>query len=190
MTEHELRLVSPELLNDIDFSDYLDYTDPDVKPFEPLLFLGRDTCMPMHFHGHTEAFLCQLHGSKKITLFSPDQYSLLYARPWYKPSPLFSEMDGRQIHEGHADYEKYPKFKRARPLEFTLEPGEILFIPVHWWHLTSVNGFQVSVTHFWRAKRECWRFPVPGIQVLAREALLKTRKGIKKFKAKLKGATS
>ena len=182
MTEHELGVVSPKLLEDVDFSDYL----TDIAPFEPLLFLGRDTCMPMHYHGHTEAFLCQLQGSKRINLYSPDQHSLLYARPWYQPSPLFSEINGRQIHEGNPNYDRFPKFRRARPLEFVLEPGEMLFIPVHWWHLTSVSGFQVSVTHFWKARMKSWRFPTPGLQVLAREVLINSRKRLNAAKKNLK----
>lgn len=182
MTEHNFSMISNKLLKHVDFSKYLG----DGKPFEPLLFLGRDTCMPMHYHGTTEAFLCQLYGKKKITLYSPDQHSFLYAQPWYQRSPLFSQINGRQIHDAKPDYDSFPKFKRARPVEFTLEPGEMLFIPVHWWHLTSVTGYQISVTHFWKAKLQAWHFPTPGLQVIAREVFFQTKKGMGKIAARLK----
>ena len=183
MTEHELRRVHPDLLADVDFSKYLG----DVEPcWEPLLFLGRDTCMPLHYHGYTDAFLCQLFGKKKVTLYSPDQHSLLYARPWHKSTPLFSRIDGRQIQADQADYERFPKFKKARPLQFMLEPGEMLFIPVHWWHVTSVPGYQVSITHFWKAKLKCWRFPTPGLQVVAREVLNQSKKAMGRAESKLR----
>lgn len=159
MTEHELAKVSPRLVEDVDPSRYLDRAIP-------MLFMGRDTYMPMHYHGSTEAILCQLHGSKEVTLYSPDQYSLLYPRPWYGRAPVFSRIDTR-----HPDYERFPKFRRARPLTFRLEPGEILFIPVHWWHVTGVEGFQISVTCFWKAKMSCYTFPAPGLQTVARESL-------------------
>jgi lysine-specific demethylase 8 len=172
MTEHSLRQISPELALDVDVSGYVDLT----PPWEPLLFVGYDTCMPMHLHASTEAFLCQIHGEKRITLFSPEQYSRLYPRHWYARSPLFSELDGRQIHAGTLDRARYPRFERAVPMEFELRPGEILFIPVHWWHLTSVPGFQISITCFWKAKFRNWTFPVPGLQMCARELLFQTQK--------------
>lgn len=167
MTEHSLREISPELVPDVDISRYVDLR----PPWEPLLFVGYDTCMPGHFHGSTEALLCQLRGEKTVTLFSPEQYPLLYPRHWYQKSPLFSELDGRAIQAGTVDYGEYPKLKQAVPLRFPLHPGEMLFIPVHWWHFTSVPDFQVSVTFFWKAKFSNWTFPVPGVQMCAREGL-------------------
>ena len=159
----KLASVSTGLSGDVDFSGYID----DDEPHEPLLFLGRDVCVPLHYHGTTESFVCQLQGSKWITLYSPDQYSLLYARSW------FSRIDGRQIRKGQPDYDAFPKFREARPIDFMLHPGEILFIPVHWWHLTSISGYQVSVAHFWRASLRRWHFPTPGLQVLGQELLKK-----------------
>jgi hypothetical protein len=159
MTEHELEKVSPRLLEDVDLDRYLDRVIP-------MLFMGRDTYMPMHYHGATEALLCQLHGSKSITLYSPDQFRLLYPRRWYSRAPVFSRVDTRD-----PDLDRFPKFKRARPMSFRLEPGEILFIPVHWWHVTGVEGFQISTTCFWKAKMSCYTFPAPGLQTVARESL-------------------
>ena len=177
MTEHELHLVSRELLQDIDLGGYLD------RP-HPLLFLGRDTFMPLHFHSGTEAVLCQLYGKKSITLYSPDQYSLLYPAPWYSNNPLFSPIDPRDPNV----LERFPRFERAVPLQFTLEPGEILFIPVHWWHVTNVSGFQISSTSFWPARRECYHFPAPGLQVRARELLDSTSARLQRAKTWLREA--
>lgn len=165
MTEHSLREISPELVRDVDVSRYVDL----APPWEPLLFVGYDTCMPGHFHGSTEALLCQLHGTKQITLFSPEQYHRLYPRKWWQRSPLFSELDGRSIQARTVDLDAYPRYAEAVPLRFTLHPGEILFIPVHWWHITSVPDFQISMTTFWKAKLSNWTFPVPGLQMVGRE---------------------
>jgi len=183
MTEHELSAVSEKLVQEVDFSDYL----PAVLGFfEPLLFLGRNTCMPMHYHGTTETMLCQLHGEKKITLFSPEQHALLYPRAWYAKSPLFSEIDGRKVHAGDKQLDEFPKFANAKPMEFQLHPGEILFIPLQWWHLTSVTGYQVSVTHFWKADLGVWNFPRPGFRLLARDVLFKGKKQLEKLKTVFK----
>ena len=176
MTEHELSKVSPKLVADVDFGRYVDRG----SVYEPLLFLGRDTCMPLHYHGTTEALLCQITGSKDVILYGPDQFARLYARPWYAPSPLFSEVDGR-----NPDLSRFPKYGAAIPMRFRLEPGDTLFIPVHWWHFTRVQGYQVSVTHFWKAKLRNWSFPTPGIQVCAREVLFKTKKAWRRARARV-----
>jgi len=182
MTEYDLELVSKELVRDIDFSTYF---DPDQQPWNAQIFLGRDTCMPLHYHGKMEAILCQLRGEKRIILYSPEQYAMLYPGEWYKPIPLFSRIDGRQIMAGNVDLEKFPKFGQVKPLEFTLHPGEMLFIPVHWWHVTSVSGYQVSVTHFFKSKLRCWTFPTPGLQNIAREILDGVRSGVNGAKSLL-----
>ena len=168
MTEYKLREISPKLCEDVNFADYF---DPDNEPYEVMLFMGRDTCMPMHYHGKMEAFLCQVYGEKKVVLFSPEQYRAVYSRRWFQHHPLFSNLDGRQILAGDVDTDLFPKFKGAKPMEFMLHPGEMLFIPVHWWHVTGVEGYQVSLTHFFRAKLRCWRFPSPGLQTIGREII-------------------
>lgn len=175
MTEHELRQVSPALLKDIDLSGYIDQDGP----FEPLLFLGYDTCMPLHYHGSTEAMLCQLHGIKEVTLFGPSEWSALYPRRWYEHAPLFSRVDGSK-----PDFERFPRYGEARGLRFTLYPGEMLFIPVHWWHLTRVQGLQISVTQFWKAKFGNWHFPAPGLHMVAREVLFQTKRKLNRLRAR------
>jgi hypothetical protein len=154
MTEHDLSIVSPRLVQDIDAKRYVDT--------QPFLFLGRDTFMPLHYHGTTEAILCQIKGRKQVTLYAPDQWPYLYAHPWYTLRYYFSRVDPRK-----PDGRRFPKFARATPMTFTLEPGEILLIPVHWWHVTSCPGFQISATLFWKSSRERYRFPSPGLQVFA-----------------------
>lgn len=176
MSEHSLAQISPELCKDVDLSPLVELN----PPWEPMLFVGRDTCMPMHYHGSTEAALCQLIGTKKITLASPRQSPYLYSRPWYQQSPLFSRIDGRSLQSGSPDFERWPKLERAQLLQFTLHPGEILFIPVHWWHLTSVPDVSVSMTTFWDSKLRRWTFPNPGIQMIAREVIWRLRQGLKR----------
>ena len=66
--------------------------------------------------------------------------------------------------------------KEAQAVEFTVHPGEILFIPVHWWHVTNVKGYQVSITYFWASDRKRWCFPSPGREVQAHEAFRHFRK--------------
>ena len=32
------------------------------------------------------------------------------------------------------DYDRFPKFSRAKRLECVLKPGDVLFMPAFWWH--------------------------------------------------------
>jgi len=170
MTEYRVRTIAEALLDDLDFSDYF---DADKEPYEPMLFLGRDTMMPLHYHGKMEAFLCQLQGEKRVTLYAPKDYSNLYPGKWHKRYPLFSRIDGRRILAGDVDVQRFPRFPRAEPIVIDLHPGDMLYIPLHWWHLTCAAGYQVNVSHFFRARLPQWNFPVPGFPMLAREAMLK-----------------
>jgi hypothetical protein len=176
VTEHEVRFISEELCKDLDYSRYLDAKDTD-----PLIFIGRDTFMPLHYHGTTEALLCQVVGSKTVTLYSPDQFGLLSARPWYANAPLFSRIDPRDPEAR----ENFPRFQDAEPLTFRLEAGEILFIPVHWWHVTKCPGFQLNVTCFWTASLKQYTYPEPAFQVFAREAVWQSKQGWQRLKQKL-----
>jgi len=170
MTEHTLAQISERLVKEVDLDRYVD------NPM-PQLFLGRETRMPLHYHGVTEALLCQLRGSKKVTLYSPDQYAKLYPGRWYAHSPLFSRVDCR-----NPDYQAYPRFKDAVPLRFMLEPGEVLFIPVQWWHFTRVDGqeLSLSITAVWRSKVSRYTFPSPGLQTIARDVLRFVRGGLRR----------
>lgn len=170
LTESPLAALSPTLLDDIDLSEAT--TASAASPLgPPLLFMGPDVSMPLHYHGEREAVLCQLHGSKEVMLFAPDQFSRVYPRRFYQTSFAFSEVDWH-----NPDPVRYPKIKRAEAIRFTLEPGEILFIPVHWWHYTAVEGITFSVTAMWCANTAQYTYPYPGISVRARNVLLRMQR--------------
>ena len=75
---------------------------------------------------HLNAWITQLYGEKRFTVFPRGQDDLLYPRP---DDPWRSELN---VFE--PDYEKHPKFKDATPINFVVGPGETLFIPFGTWH--------------------------------------------------------
>jgi len=84
------------------------------------------------------AFINQLQGRKEFTLFSPDQQAYLYPckdRPWLS-----------RIEDHHRpDLERFPLFRRARPITVVLEAGETLFIPRKWYHTARSLEPTISV---------------------------------------------
>ena len=45
------------------------------------------------------------------------------------------------------DYDKYPEFAKATPYVFVFEPGEIVLVPMKWWH------YAVAIDHSLTAMR-------------------------------------
>jgi hypothetical protein len=45
---------------------------------------------------------------------------------------------------GAVDLARFPGMQQANLIECTLEPGELLFLPIGWWHY--VEGLEASVT--------------------------------------------
>lgn len=82
----------------------------------------------------THAWLAQLVGRKRWTIFPPNQYSLMYkkhveagAQPW--------------VNIAKPDLERFPGFRHATPIEFVLRPGELIFVPSGWLHqVTSLDA--------------------------------------------------
>jgi len=75
---------------------------------------------------HLNAWITQLYGQKRFTVFPRGQEHLLYPRP---DDPWRSE-----VNVFEPDYEKHPLFKDATPINFVVGPGETLFIPFGTWH--------------------------------------------------------
>jgi hypothetical protein len=88
---------------------------------------------PLH-HDLTNNFMAQVRGRKQIRLISPCLLPNIYNH-----RHCYSQVDLNAI-----DYERFPDFRHITPLEVTLHPGEILFLPVGYWH--HVVGLDISLT--------------------------------------------
>ncbi len=75
---------------------------------------------------HLSAWVTQLYGEKRFTVFPRGQEEFLYPDPnnyWRSQVNIFAP-----------DYEKFPKLREATPISFTVGPGETLYIPFGIWH--------------------------------------------------------
>jgi ribosomal protein L16 Arg81 hydroxylase len=106
---------------------------------------------PLHFDT-SDGTLMQLHGSKRIALFPPSQTRNIYPFPFFREiPPWFSQVD-----TDAPDAAAFPDYEKAldHRIDLVLEQGEILYIPVSWWHEVTALGsdYACSVNRFWKVK--------------------------------------
>jgi len=82
-------------------------------------------------------------GSKKVVLFDPQQSPYLYEDKYVMAKGKVSAINFET-----PDYTKHPWQRYLRYKETTVETGDILFIPIYWWHQVYSQGRSIGVTHW------------------------------------------
>ena len=115
---------------------------------EPQIWLGN---VPTHVAASSlhrdplDGFLYQVIGRKKLLMFAPDQAPLLY------PMKAYNNYQPCWVRPEEPDFERYPQFKHAKPIEVILRPGELLIQPAGWFHAVyCLDTPTFSVSHFYR----------------------------------------
>ena len=105
------------------------------------------TVTPLH-HDAMNILLAQVCGRKTVTLIPSFQTPYVYNH-----IGVYSAVDCEK-----PDYNKFPLFRKATQLKVLLEPGQVLFIPVGWWHhVRSVDvSISLSFTNFRTANDYVW----------------------------------
>jgi [protein]-arginine 3-hydroxylase / protease len=122
----------------------------------PTLWLGpAETVTPIHFDG-ADNLLVQVFGRKRLTLIPPAQSACLYY-----PCLRLGHVNYSPVDVEEPDYARFPRYKDATPLEVTIEPGEMLFIPVRWWHHARSLTPSISLNFWWYSARSLLRMRHP-----------------------------
>jgi hypothetical protein len=93
----------------------------------------RGTVTPLH-HDLTNNFMAMVRGRKLVRLIAPYELADVYNH-----RHCFSQVDLDRV-----DLEKYPQFRNVKVIDVVLNPGDLFFLPVGWWHY--VRGLDVTVT--------------------------------------------
>ncbi|XP_032184485.1 bifunctional peptidase and arginyl-hydroxylase JMJD5 isoform X2 [Mustela erminea] len=85
----------------------------------------------------------QVIGRKYIRLYSPQESEALY------PHETHLLHNTSQVDVENPDLERFPRFAEAPFLSCILSPGEVLFIPVRYWHYVRALDLSFSVSFWW-----------------------------------------
>jgi hypothetical protein len=115
---------------------------------EPKLWLGNRITVAAHFDS-SENIACCVAGSRRFTLFPPEQVANLYVGP-FEHTPAGATIS--MVDFDRPDYAKYPRFKQAEAAAHVadLAPGDAIYIPYLWWHnVRSLEKINALINYWW-----------------------------------------
>jgi hypothetical protein len=130
----------PELLKDLEYPGWVSNTD--LERVTNIWFGSGGCVSPLHYD-FAQNFLLQVFGSKVVTLAAPSDSRNLY------PDDINQHKHMSNVDPENPDYEKYPLLKRVEFYKCLLEPGDVLYIPIHWWHHVRSLDVSISVNFWW-----------------------------------------
>ncbi|XP_030766191.1 hypoxia-inducible factor 1-alpha inhibitor-like [Sitophilus oryzae] len=116
---------------------------------------------PCHYD-EQQNFFGQAYGYKRCILFPPSDFECLYPHPVYHPHDRQSMVDFDK-----PDYTRFPRFKFAKGYETVVEPGDVLYIPIYWWHhIESLmrGGPTISVNFWYKVGPTSLEYPLKDHQ--------------------------
>jgi hypothetical protein len=94
---------------------------------------------PLH-HDLTNNLIAQVVGRKRIKLAPASEVGRLY-----NDHGVYSAI--RDLDEPGLDPARFGRLEGARVYDIVLEPGELLFVPLAWWHQVRALSFSVTLTY-------------------------------------------
>lgn len=138
------------------FGKYLQAFDPyNLELSDLTLWLGSFGChTPLHYDTYSTNIVLQVHGEKRWLIYPPNRSqsrcddlsvtsSLPEIRIPYEESSVYSTYDPMQFNNKDADILNRDYI--APYLDVVLTPGDILFIPKHWWHFVETVIDKISI---------------------------------------------
>jgi hypothetical protein len=90
--------------------------------------------------------LAQVVGRKRVTLFPSGNLRSMYPRSPFANKSNFSRVDVMR-----PDFERFPRFRGVGAYQTQLDPGDMLYIPIHWFHHVVSLDAAISINFWWRA---------------------------------------
>ena len=170
LAEQDLDKIFPTVADEL---PQLPVLPVDARDILRLVFFGFDSQSATHFHVRDQAILEHLAGRKRVILAGPEATPELATNSPFGGRPQFSTHGPE---DGGDALACFTDLCGDKAFQVDIEPGDSLFIPVHWWHWVEGQGECLSVTTFWRASVREWAFPHPGIRAATAVGLGETAK--------------
>ncbi len=104
-----------------------------------MMWIGPAGTVTSLHHDLTNNFIAQIVGRKRIRLAPAAEVGKIY-----NVRHVFSEIPDLEAPD--VDLARHPRLAELRLYDVLLEPGEILFVPLGWWHQVKSLDFSVTVT--------------------------------------------
>ena len=114
----------------------------------PRIWIGNGGQRTATHYDTTHNLACVVAGTKRFTIFSPDQLPNIYIGSFSKTpagAPV-SVVDPRA-----PDFEKYPRYKTAldQAVVVDVNAGDALFLPAYWFHHVETVGPTILINFWW-----------------------------------------
>ncbi|HEX8420529.1 MAG TPA: cupin-like domain-containing protein [Sphingomonas sp.] len=136
---------TPELLPGFAEENRIDLVDAAVVP---RLWLGNAIRVATHYDLQENIGVVVV-GRRRFTLFPPDQVANLYMGP-LELTPAGTPIS--LVDPSNPDLDRYPRFAEAMAVaqDATLEPGDAIYLPFHWWHaVDSLEPVNIFMNYWW-----------------------------------------
>ncbi len=125
------------LQGDLGFLDK--FLDPNAAAPYGMMWIGPAGTLTSLHHDLTNNLIAQIAGRKRIKLAPAAEVGKLY-----NDRHVFSEIS--DLEDPALDLTRHPRLATLRLYDVLLEPGEILFVPLGWWHQVRSLDFSVTMT--------------------------------------------
>ena len=132
----------PGLAEDIEVPSYIDRA---ALHAAYIWIASSNALTRLHYDPYHNLYAC-ISGRKKVILIAPKFLPQVYPHPWHSKYSHHSRVD-----IDNPDLTRFPRFAEVTRLETTLEPGDMLFIPIDWWHQVYGLDNSIVVNLFWHA---------------------------------------
>lgn len=112
----------------------------DANPPHGMMWIGPAGTVTSLHHDLTNNFIAQLVGRKRLKVVPAADVGKLYNH-----LHVFSEV--ADLDDPALDRARFPLLAEATIYDVTLNPGEIIFMPLAWWHQVTSLDFSVTITY-------------------------------------------
>lgn len=97
----------------------------------------------LHFDPADNLF-AQIYGGKRVVLLSPEQSHAVYY-----PHERFKSLNFSPVDIERPDFDRFPAARHLAPLVCDMQPGDVLYIPMGWWHYLRATEISISLNFWW-----------------------------------------